>query len=95
MNTIDNDIIDAIKCMVAYQVERARKRDPKWERALRNLVADIEQHRENAQGLYDEMKAEGLTMGTIEAEGYLRAMNLATEDAIYRLKLAEEPDDDE
>jgi len=41
------------------------------------------------------MKANGLTMGTIEAEGYLRAMNLATEDAIYRLKWAEEPDDDE
>jgi len=28
MNTIDTDIIDAIKCMVAYQVERARNRDP-------------------------------------------------------------------
>ena len=95
MNTIDTDITDAIKRMVADQVARARNRDPKWERALRNLVADIEQHREDAQRLYDDMKANGLTMGTIEAEGYLRAMNLATEDASYRLKLAEEPDDDE
>lgn len=95
MNTIDSEIVDAIKCMVAYQVERARKRDPRWERALRNLVADIEQHRENAQGLYDEMKATGLTAGTIEAEGYLRAMNLATKEAADWLKWAEEPDDDE
>ena len=95
MNTIDSDIIDAIKCMVAYQVERARKRDPKWERALRDLVAEIEQHREDAQRLYDDMKANGLTMGTIEAEGYLRAMNLATEYASYWLKWAEETDDDE
>ena len=39
-------------------------------------------------------KATGLYDGTIEAEGYLRAMNLATEEAAYWLKLAEEPDDD-
>lgn len=94
MNTIDSEIVDAIKCMVAYQVERARKRDPNWERALRNLVADIEQHRENAQGLYDEMKAEGLTAGTIEAEGYLRAMNLATKEAADWLKWADTNDDE-
>ena len=95
MNTIDTDIIDAIKRMVADQVSRARNRDPEWEHALRSLVADIERHREDAQRLYDDMKATGLTAGTIEAEGYLRAMNLATEDASYRLKLPEEPDDDE
>ena len=95
MNTIDSEIVDAIKCMVADQVERTRNRDPEWEHALRNLVADIEQHRENAQGLYDEMKAEGLTAGTIEAEGYLRAMNLATKEAADWLKWAEETDDDE
>ena len=95
MNTIDNDIIDAIKRMVADQVERARKRDLNWERALRDLVAEIEQHREDAQRLYDDMKANGLTMGTIEAEGYLRAMNLATKEAADWLKWAEETDDDE
>lgn len=95
MNTIDSDIIDAIKSMVAYQVERTRNRDPKWERALRNLVAEIEQHREDAQRLCDDMKANGLTMGTIEAEGYLRAMNLATKEAADWLKWAEETDDDE
>ena len=94
MNTIDSEIVDAIKCMVAYQVERARKRDPNWERALRNLVADIEQHRENAQGLYDEMKAEGLTAGTIEAEGYLRAMLLANDTAAGWLAWAETNDDE-
>jgi len=43
MNTIDSEIVDAIKCMVAYQVERARKRDPNWERALRNLVEELAQ----------------------------------------------------
>ena len=49
MNTIDSEIVDAIKCMVAYQVERARKRDPNWERALRNLVEELAQHRDDAK----------------------------------------------
>jgi len=81
MNTIDSEIVDAIKCMVAYQVERARKRDPNWERALRNLVEELAQHRDDAKRLYDDMKADGLRTGTIEAEGYLRAMLLANDTA--------------
>ena len=94
MNTIDSETVDAIKCMVAYQVERARNRDPEWEHALRSLVADIERHREDAQRLYDDMKATGLTAGTIEAEGYLRAMLLANDTAAGWLAWAETNDDE-
>ena len=94
MNTIDSEIVDAIKCMVAYQVERARKRDPNWERALRNLVEELAQHKEDAKRLYDDMKATGLTAGTIEAEGYLRAMLLANDTAAGWLAWAETNDDE-
>jgi len=94
MNTIDSEIVDAIKCMVAYQVERARKRDPNWERALRNLVEELAQHRDDAKRLYDDMKADGLRTGTIEAEGYLRAMLLANDTAAGWLAGAETNDDE-
>ena len=94
MNTIDSEIVDAIKCMVAYQVERARKRDPNWERALRNLVEELAQHRDDAKRLYDDMKADGLRTGTIEAEGYLRAMFLANDTAAGWLAWAETNDDE-
>lgn len=37
------------------------------------LKSDILAMLDRAQGLYDNMEAEGLTFGTVEAEGYLRA----------------------
>lgn len=40
------------------------------------LKADIEHELQNAQALYDNMKEEGLSFGTVEAEGYVRCAKL-------------------
>lgn len=44
-----------------------------WKIKYEDLVSQIEQMHYDAKLLYTNMQEEGLTAGTIEAEGYLRA----------------------
>ena len=39
------------------------------------LINEINNERQSAQAIYDDVRQQGLTFNTIEAEGYLRAMN--------------------
>ena len=39
------------------------------------LINEINNEQRSAQAIYDDVKQQGLTFNTIEAEGYLRAMN--------------------
>ena len=43
-----------------------------WKDKYYDLVFDIRNHLKNAEALYKDMQANGLTLGTAEAEGYLR-----------------------
>lgn len=38
------------------------------------LKGEVEQELANAQALYDDFKAQGLSMGMVEAEGFLRGL---------------------
>lgn len=62
----------------------------KWKNKFIDLVQDIEHHLENAEMLYEDMKKNELSLGTAEAEGYLRG-------ARYMMNIAKEyqTDDDE
>ena len=43
-----------------------------WKDKYFDLVFTIRDHLQNAEALYADMKATGLTLGTAEAEGFLR-----------------------
>lgn len=43
-----------------------------WKDKYFDLVETIRCHLQNAEALYEDMKANGLTLGTAEAEGFLR-----------------------
>jgi exonuclease VII small subunit len=48
-----------------------------WKNEMKYLVESLERHLDQAQQLYDDMKENGLSFSTIEAEGYLRGMKTA------------------
>lgn len=50
------------------------------------IINEINNERQSAQAIYDDVKQQGLTFNTIEAEGYLRAMN----DIVNLVKYARE-----
>lgn len=50
------------------------------------LINEINDVQESAQAIYDDVRQQGLTFNTIEAEGYLRAMN----DIVNLVKYARE-----
>ena len=50
------------------------------------LVNEINNEQRSAQAIYDDVKQQGLAANTIEAEGYLRAMN----DIVNLVKYARE-----
>ena len=43
-----------------------------WKDKYFDLVLTIRDHLQDAESLYKDMKADGLTLGTAEAEGFLR-----------------------
>lgn len=55
-----------------YKVEDALDPELEWKDKYFDLVFTIRDHLKNAEALYEDMKANGLTLGTAEAEGYLR-----------------------
>ena len=50
------------------------------------LINEINNEQRSAQAIYDDVKQQGLSFNTIEAEGYLRAMN----DIVNLVKYARE-----
>lgn len=58
------------------------------------LTGDIRHFVQEAQALYDNMKDEGLSIGMIEAEGYLRAMKTLAEKVKYIEECSTEPEID-
>jgi hypothetical protein len=54
-----------------------------WKNEMKYLVDNLETQMQQAQELYNDMKENGLSFSTIEAEGYLRgfknAYNMAKE----------------
>jgi hypothetical protein len=57
-----------------------------WKERYDFLLRELMQIREDAEELRDDMKANGLTVSTIEAEGYLRCAITVNE----RIKYVEE-----
>jgi hypothetical protein len=53
-----------------YKVEDEAELE--WKDKYFDLVFTIQNHLKGAEELYADMKANGLTLGTAEAEGYLR-----------------------
>lgn len=65
--------IDALQSLAdqGYRVEDDEQLT--WKDKFDELRANINNHLIEASALYDDMKANGLSFGAIEAEGYLRS----------------------
>lgn len=60
-----------------------------WEQAFKYALLEIQQNKQRAQTLYEEYKALGLSVNTIEAEGNLRGWASALETMEFCLSEAE------
>lgn len=65
-------IANELAAIVEREVSRRLGDDETWHERYEFLRARLEQMRDEAQQLFDDMRANGLTANTIEAEGYLR-----------------------
>jgi hypothetical protein len=69
-----NDIALEVKSIIDSRVQWIAEQDCFWKEKYKELAESIKYGLEKAQENYDSMKSENLSIGTIEAEGYLRAM---------------------
>ena len=70
---LDQTIVDTIKTLIKREAYKRSTSNKVIERQYAHLIESIEFELDNARHLYETMKDDGLSMGTIEAEGYLRA----------------------
>jgi hypothetical protein len=80
--------IEEISKKLAVIVDEAEQNavlanDGQWKEKYEWLVSVLQQMREDAKVLYNALKVDGLTVGTIEAEGYLRCANIANDHIKY------------
>lgn len=76
---LDQTIVDTIKTLIKREAYNRSDSGKVFEQKYNQLKHSIEFELENARNLYENMKDDGLSMGTIEAEGYLRAFLLMQE----------------
>ena len=67
-----NNAIDTLKLLAAHGFKVEDDSDTSWKSKFLELEDLIRDHLHNAESLYEDMKANGLTLGTAEAEGFLR-----------------------
>jgi hypothetical protein len=78
MNNVE-DIAKELRSMIDEAVRDEMYENVLYKERLIDLCERLIGYSEDAQNLYDNMKEEGLTFGTMEAEGYLRAFKYITD----------------
>ena len=71
---IEHSIVESLKTLIEREVYHRSTPNKVFEEKYSHLTSDIEFELSRAQESYNELKADGLTANTIEAEGYLRAL---------------------
>lgn len=71
---LDQTVVDTIKTLVKREAYKRSDSGKVFEQKYNHLTGTIEFELESARFLYESMKDDGLSMGMVEAEGYLRAL---------------------
>ena len=71
---LDQTIVDTIKCLIEREANNRSKPNRIAQEKYEHLTETIEWEVKRAKDFYESIKADGLTINTVEAEGFLRAM---------------------
>lgn len=66
-------VIDGQKYVLESSLKKSSEEEIKYKNLYLCVVADIEYRKDKAREMYKDCYAQGLSVGAIEAEGYLRA----------------------
>ena len=71
---MNRKISNIIKELNAVRYETSKDNDHSWRSMCAQILIMVQTESKRARDLVDDMKHEGFTAGTVEAEGYLRAV---------------------
>ena len=66
-------VINGQKYVLESSLKEHSEKEIKYKNLYLCLVDDIKSRKDKARELYEDYKFQGLSIGTVEAEGYLRA----------------------
>jgi len=69
-----------IKDLTQVRYEATHDDDRSWRTLCAQILLMVQTESKRARDLVENMKSEGLTVGTIEAEGFLRAVRIIEEE---------------
>jgi len=80
-------LAEKLEYLIDQEVQKTVDTNSTWKEKYEWLVSEIQNEQIRAQDLFSDMKENGLTAGTIEAEGYLRCA-ITIENIVTRIEEA-------